>query len=75
MVSFSPSLPSPGFYFLDGKIADLLARVDFLGTMNFGKTAYRDKSGFEIDSQALVFKIQIPVTKSNGNSGDNRDLR
>jgi hypothetical protein len=31
-----------------------------LGYMNFGQFPYKDASGFDLDNQALVFKLQLP---------------
>jgi hypothetical protein len=31
------------------------------GAMNFGKRPYKDPSGFNLDTQALVFKVTLPV--------------
>jgi len=28
--------------------------------MDFGKYKYKDASGFNLDNQALVFKVQLP---------------
>jgi hypothetical protein len=30
------------------------------GYINFGKQQYQDASGFDLDSQVLVFKVQLP---------------
>lgn len=30
------------------------------GYINFGKQQYKDSSGFELDSQVLVFKVSLP---------------
>jgi len=30
------------------------------GHYNFGQNSYKDPSGFNLDSQALVFKIKLP---------------
>ncbi|RPA95400.1 hypothetical protein L873DRAFT_1792290 [Choiromyces venosus 120613-1] len=55
---------------VDGKIGDddwwfviTVSDNDFItqdGTYNFGKNTYKDASGFDLDSQALVFKIKLP---------------
>lgn len=34
-----------------------------LGYMNFGKFPYKDASGFDIDNQALVFRVKLPANK------------
>lgn len=33
---------------------------DRAGYMDFGKYKYKDASGFNLDNQALVFKVQFP---------------
>jgi hypothetical protein len=35
-----------------------LLTSSFLGAMNFGKLPYSDESGFDLDSQALVFRVE-----------------
>lgn len=40
-----------------------LSDNDFItqqGYMNFGKFQYKDASGFDLDNQALVFRVQLP---------------
>lgn len=32
----------------------------WLGTYNFGKDTYVDASGYNLDNQALVFKVKLP---------------
>ena len=34
------------------------------GHLNFGKYAYKDSSGFNVDNQALVFQLQLPKNAS-----------
>jgi len=55
---------------VDGKIGDddwwfviTISDNDFItqnGFQNFGKDTFKDASGFNLDSQALVFKIKLP---------------
>ena len=35
-----------------------------LGHMNFGKYAYKDATGYNLDNQALVFQLQLPSNAS-----------
>ena len=51
MVSFSFSFP----HFK--RVIFLLIRTGF---QNFGQDTFKDASGFNLDSQALVFKIKLP---------------
>lgn len=32
----------------------------FIGYMNFGRFQYADASGYNLDNQALVFKVKLP---------------
>ncbi|KAF6220286.1 hypothetical protein HO133_003418 [Letharia lupina] len=44
-----------------------LSDNDFItqdGHLNFGKYAYKDASGYDLDNQALVFQIQVPKNAS-----------
>ena len=34
------------------------------GHLNFGKYAYKDGSGFNLDNQALVFQMRLPKNAS-----------
>ncbi|PWW74201.1 outer membrane autotransporter [Tuber magnatum] len=55
---------------VDGKIGDddwwfviTISDNDFItqnGTFNFGKNTFKDASGYDLDSQALVYKIKLP---------------
>ncbi|CUS07211.1 unnamed protein product [Tuber aestivum] len=55
---------------VDGKIGDddwwfviTISDNDFItqdGTYNFGKNTFKDASGYDLDSQALVYKIKLP---------------
>ena len=35
------------------------------GYMNFGRYQYVDSSGFDLDNQALVFRVQLPISASS----------
>lgn len=31
-----------------------------VGSINFGQQSYKDESGFDLDTQVLVFKVTLP---------------
>lgn len=37
-----------------------LANVFVVGFINSGRYQYRDESGFNLDTQVLVFKVKLP---------------
>jgi hypothetical protein len=62
---------SIGMVPVDGKHGDddewfvfSLSDNDFItqdGFLNFGQSPYKDASGFNLDNQALVFRIKLPI--------------
>lgn len=57
-------VPVDGFEGADGEwFLFSLSDNDFItqnGHLNFGQYPYKDKSGFNLDNQALVFQVQLP---------------
>ncbi|KAI0839689.1 esterase-like activity of phytase-domain-containing protein [Hypoxylon sp. FL0890] len=56
MVPIDPSSPNGEFYIFSLSDNDFITQNGF---MDGGKLPYADKSGYNLDSQALVFKIRI----------------
>jgi len=58
------SLSDNDFITQDGKLVVLLVRRAYAdpiaGYMNFGQFHYADESGYNLDNQALVFKVKLP---------------
>lgn len=58
MVPVNPAVPDDGEFFIFS-----LSDNDFItqnGFLNGGKFRYADSSGYNLDSQALVFRVSIP---------------
>ncbi len=56
MAPVDPSAPNGEFYVFSLSDNDFITQN---GYMNGGKFAYADSSGYNLESQALVFKISI----------------
>lgn len=56
MVPIDPSSPNGEFYMFSLSDNDFITQNGF---MDGGKLPYADGSGYNLDSQALVFKIRI----------------
>jgi hypothetical protein len=41
-------------------LGESLADKSEIGYINSGKLPYKDESGFDLDSQVLVFKVTLP---------------
>lgn len=56
MVPVNPSAPNGEYYVLSLSDNDFITQN---GYMNGGNLPYADNSGYNLDSQALVFKVRI----------------
>ncbi|KAK9453889.1 esterase-like activity of phytase-domain-containing protein [Dipodascopsis uninucleata] len=61
-------IPADGYDGADGSFYVIIVSDDdfrsLLGEVNFGRIPYRDSGKYNLDNQALLFKIQLPASAS-----------